>query len=243
MLALDFDGVICDSIEECLVLSFECFQSVTKPGAGLRSPSEPIPLPLQSIFRVRRHFVRPARHYYLLWKWITDMPDLVLSQTQFDDLERQWPEETARFERLFFERRHQLMQERSTEWLALNPLFPGVQATWSSLLRHPLYIVTTKDRQATTCILDHHALAVSGVYANGSFAAKADAILAIAEREHIDPSRVAFVDDHPDHLRSVAGTGAWPLFAQWGYSPQTTTGEFALVERFSDLPAVLGGER
>jgi phosphoglycolate phosphatase-like HAD superfamily hydrolase len=169
------------------------------------------------------------------------MPEMELSQSQFDDLERQWPEETVRFERLFFERRHQLMQEQSTEWLALNPLFPGVRTTWSSLQRYPIYIVTTKDQQATTCILGHHELAVAGVYAKGSFEAKADAILAIAEREHVDPSRVAFVDDHPDHLRSVAGTGAWPLFARWGYSPETTADEFARVECFSDLPKVLGG--
>ena len=62
VLALDFDGVICNSIDECLITSYNAFYN-TK----INNVSE-IPDDIQSFFYTYRHYVRPAREYYLLHK-------------------------------------------------------------------------------------------------------------------------------------------------------------------------------
>ena len=62
ILALDFDGVICNSIDECLITSYNAFYKME-----INNISD-IPDDIKSFFYTYRYYVRPAREYYLIHK-------------------------------------------------------------------------------------------------------------------------------------------------------------------------------
>lgn len=232
-LALDFDGVICDSIHECLVTSYHAFRAQERSAA---LPSD-IPASLRRHFYARRGFVRPSGHYYLLWKWITEFPDRLLSPQMFESLEASYGDAVARFGRAFHEARDVSREKAAAEWLALNPLYPGVVEAWPALLAWPRYIVTTKDRPSVETILSAHGLGVSGIFARGDMT-KPDALRSIALRERVPPENVLFVDDNALHLLDARAVGVVTCLARWGYGPREGHVGPAL-ERFAELSGFL----
>ncbi len=240
VLALDFDGVICDGIHEVLRLSYACVQAMhdgTAPSAS--ALDDEISEEKQQLFLNRRSCVRPARNFYLLWRWIEDFPERSFSLEAFEELAAEYAGELEEFEKLFFALREEIMENDVASWLRLNPLFPGVVETWPSLMRSPLYIVTTKNESATRRILGEYALSTTGLYCHGSFRDKGEAISLIASRERVRPSEVLFIDDHPLHLADAARAGADARLAQWGYGPRDWPRR---VASFDQLPLVLGSE-
>ena len=233
VLALDFDGVICDSIHECVLVSYQTYRSLD-PASDL---PETVSQELSREFMKRRMFVRPSGHFFLLWKWITEFPAETLSPREFENLEADHEEGVRRFEREFHARRDGLRDARLPEWLAMNPLFPEVLDTWPALLAWPRYIVTTKDRGATEEVLMSHALEVTGIFARGE-ATKPNALRTIAERHGCPPSDVLFVDDNSLHLGDAQATGVITCLASWGYGPRDDyVGRE--VASFGELPTLM----
>lgn len=233
LVALDFDGVICDSIDECLATSYRAYSSL-HPSFAL--PAE-IPVAFRREFYARRGFVRPSGHYYLLWKWITEFPATQLSPRDFEALEANHRDSVQAFEHEFHAARDAFRGAALAQWLALNPLYPDVVDTWPALLEWPRYIVTTKDRAAVEAILSAHSLAVNGIFARGEML-KSDALRAICMRHHAVPRDVVFVDDNALHLNDAQATGVTTCLAQWGYGPRAEyTGP--TLNRFVDLPIFL----
>ncbi len=235
VVAIDFDGVICDSIDECLLTSYRAYRSLR--------PSSPLPTEVPETFRrefhARRGFVRPSGHYYLLWEWITGFPGIRLSPREFEALEASHREGVRAFEHAFHAARDAFREAAPADWLALNPLYPGVVDTWPALLAWPRYIVTTKDRAAVEAILSAHSLVASGIFARGEMT-KPDALRTICTRHGADPRDVVFVDDNALHLSDARATGVTTCLAGWGYGPRDGYAGPA-VDCFADLPAFLKG--
>jgi HAD superfamily hydrolase (TIGR01509 family) len=237
ILALDFDGVICDSIDECLLTSYRTYRSL-RPSSAL--PPE-VPEPLRREFHNRRGFVRPSGHYYLLWEWITEFPGTRLSSRDFEALEATRRDAVRTFEHAFHAERDAFRETAPADWLALNPLYPGVVDTWPSLLAWQRYIVTTKDRAAVEAILSAHSLVVTGIFARGEMT-KPDALRTICTRQSVDPRDVVFVDDSALHLGDARATGVTTCLAKWGYGPRAGYVGSA-VDCFADLPKFLTTSR
>lgn len=229
VLALDFDGVICNSLEECQVTSYLAYRSLNPSSA----PAE-IPETFRQAFRARRGFVRPSGHYYLLWKWIIEFPEARLSPQEFEALEPIHRDSVRAFESAFHATRDSFREAKPSDWLALNPLYPSVVSTWPVLLSWPSYIVTTKDRRAVETILSAHSLPVTGIFARGE-TSKPDALRAICRQHDMAPGGVVYVDDNALHLSEAQATGVRTCLAAWGYGP--TDGYMGpVLNRFSDVP-------
>ena len=80
LLLLDFDGVIVNSIDECLLTSFNAFQQFENTGVSVDDLSN-IALPCQRYFNSNRNFVRPAAEYYLLHRAYTDNIEIIDSKS------------------------------------------------------------------------------------------------------------------------------------------------------------------
>ena len=212
ILALDFDGVICDSIFECLETSYETFlefnSTITLP--------DKIPKPWIDLFFIRRGYVRPSGNFLTLWKWITEFPNENLTFNQFELLCIQEKSSVEDFSELFHSLRNKKILCNKDLFIIKNKLFPGVKKNWPNISKSPVYIITTKDIESVKIIMDSAQLDHNGIYARGS-GAKRLSILKIAEENKVNASGIIFVDDSIAHLEEVSITGCLTIHATWGY--------------------------
>jgi len=212
LILLDFDGVIVDSVRECYVVSKETYYGYVKfpfNEADYRNQ-----------FFKYRGLVRPAHEYMCLHRALeahfngaVEGVDVLFHRFA----EKASSEESESFEEKFFFTRSLYQQRDFQGWIGMNPLTDfGVTLMGAS--GENVYIVTTKNRQATEAILDYYRISVSGIYANEeikSAGTKGKLITSILDEK--SESEAVFVDDAVEHLDTVEDDRVSCFFANWGY--------------------------
>ena len=94
---LDFDGVICDSIDECMLVSYNSFNETNLINI------DDVPCNFRSYFYKYRYHVRPAKEYFLLCKAFTE--NINLSISNFEEFRKIYEYEMNNFESIFFQKR------------------------------------------------------------------------------------------------------------------------------------------
>ncbi len=209
-IALDFDGVICDSMKECMHVAF-----------GAYSGGKPLPAPFVRYFERYRYLVRPAREYWLIVEAYFRGID-PLSQGEFDMLARDCEEQLKAFEPVYFETREALRSADFEGWISLHRLYRQFADGWPRLEASTIpYVVTTRDRDSLGHLLNSFGIDVPARrwWTKERTPSKPEAILEIAAENNLAPSEIPFLDDHPEHLRDVAKTGASTFWASWGFWP------------------------
>jgi phosphoglycolate phosphatase-like HAD superfamily hydrolase len=211
--ALDFDGVICDSIKECCNTSYTAFRTLY---ANDGFPSK-IPIDWVKLFYINRGLVRPASDYLRLWKWIVD--DTKSTAITLQNLDQIYcsKAELRDFRTLFLQFRWKSIQEDPKSFVRDNPFYREILEIWKSI-PFPKYIVTTKDEKSTRFLLDNYQFEISGLFTL-SFGPKPNALQDISRIHQIDISHVRFVDDNPEHIKNCSSTGATCGLIGWGYGP------------------------
>jgi phosphoglycolate phosphatase-like HAD superfamily hydrolase len=211
--ALDFDGVICDSINECCNTSYEAMRRChTYSSLPSQMKSE-----WRSLFYLNRGVVRPARDYFKLWKWILDPAEdhdlhlSALSHISFPTTE------LHEFESAFFAERISKINKHLDAFIGDNPIYDEIVQAWSQIPR-PIYIVTTKDELSTRTLLTHYGLEIDGLFSKDS-GSKPDALRMISRIHNLAIQDVRFVDDNPEHVQDARSTGATCGLIGWGYGP------------------------
>ena len=219
LLALDFDGVICDSLDECLVSAVNARARLQGVGRPVRRPEEVDP-DLAAGFRTHRHLVRPAGEYETLLHWLTTR-DQAPTAESFAALVRKRADEVKAFQAVFFAVRAALRATNPAAWTALHRRYRQAADGWETLAADfEIHLVTTKDLPSVRHFNEAWQLGLvdAHLHAAGSFANKAEAVNALAAAAGRTPRDVIFVDDHPGHLADVAATGAQCWWASWGYA-------------------------
>jgi phosphoglycolate phosphatase-like HAD superfamily hydrolase len=211
--ALDFDGVICDSIHECFHNTYQAFRLV-RPELDL--PSEPKTL-WQKKFFEHRGLVRPARNFYLLWNLIVSNHQIGKSTIEFESDATNYEHILILFDEEFMSIREEQLKSDLQAFLIQNPLFPAVKELWGDLPR-PIYIVTAKDERITRLILEYNGLNVDGVFGKGT-GHKHQTLLRLAKSHDVAVSSVYFVDDNPEFVREADSIGVKTALSNWGYGP------------------------
>lgn len=213
--ALDFDGVVIDSMYECLQTSYSALSRLKK-SQGKMVPSNPRPEEI-SLFYLNRGLVRPSRNYYALWEWIQKMPDKKFSLSEFELFAASFGKELTNFENIFHGIRADEIKRSPKAFVEKNPLYVGVKEIWRELPR-PLFIVSTKDHESIQLILDSHNLSVERIYGKGT-GPKAQTILQLADSYNTPVKNVCFLDDNSQHAIDVQTIGSKTALAMWGYGP------------------------
>lgn len=216
LLALDFDGVLCDSRPECAIVSANAWLALRNPAHAPLFRPEVMPEAAFASFMRFRYLVRTAPQYLLLW-------DLAASGANINPvlpLERQTPADPGRreaFRLLFFALRGQWRADDPDGWLARNPLYPPVAACLGDLREIPdLHIVSAKDESSIRAILGHNGLhPATGAVMGGDHGDKRDLMAALSVWFPGRP--VLFVDDNPENLALADMPGVRCLLADWGY--------------------------
>jgi HAD superfamily hydrolase (TIGR01509 family) len=225
VLALDFDGVICDSLAEGLLVSWNAHTR-----APVRAFVDPglagVPPEVAERFTGCRPFARHLGHWLVPFT-IGKVP---ASHTEFAACYAGLPKHAiATFTTAAAHYRSEVRRQYPEPWLAHHRIHPGLGE-----LLTDAYIVTARDVVSVSRILDAHAIHIDATRIFGSRTDKPEALRTIATREGVTPAEVTLVDDCIENCLAAraAGCGAW--WARWGY---TAAGDRALAIRYG-IPAI-----
>ena len=120
-----------------------------------------------------------------------------------------------------------MYQDRDfAKWIELNPLTEFGKSLVSQANKN-VFIITTKNRQATEAILDHYKIPVVAIYANDEIKHAGNKGALISEvLDKNGETEAVFVDDSVDHLNTVKDNRINCYFASWGYGVNTNYQEY-----------------
>ena len=210
LLFLDFDGVICDSIDECFVSSWLAHHELR----GLGRPAS-LPVALRREFALLRPFIRSGEDYVVIQALLAEGRQ-VASQDEFDAaLAAEGAEGRKRLQQVFYAARGGLLAADRAYWLSLNRVYPHVRTPLAGIAaRDDVCVLSTKKSEFIVEILAANGLSVTieRVLFTGS-RAKVDIIASM-----LGPGdRALLVDDQIDHLLACTDPRIDVRLALWGY--------------------------
>lgn len=211
---LDFDGVICDSLLECLVSSWQGYYQLY-----LGQQQTAVPMTLRREFSKLRPFVRAGEDFILIQELI-DNQIPIRSQEQFDaQLAERGEDRMARYKELFYTARRGFFFNHRRYWINLNKIYPHVYHSLRGWAASPcLYILSTKRADYIVEILEAKNIRMDPhrVLSCGAKEKKNTILRTLDERGF---TNALFIDDQIDHL-----TADWArdpriigCLASWGY--------------------------
>jgi phosphoglycolate phosphatase-like HAD superfamily hydrolase len=238
LLVLDFDGVICDSRDECCLSSWIAYHELYR-----KNPAASVPLSLGAGFARLRPFIRTGGDFLVIQEALEEGRD-IRDQKEFDALaDKAGPQKMKLYKELFYQARSALLSEDRPFWLSLNRIYSHVFDALRSLPPEaPVRILSTKRPQFIVEIVDHAGLDVPRDHIHESGAeGKLPRVESL--REESGCEKAVFIEDQIDNIRGNANPKVKVFLASWGYVKQewlsgrdgvpvmTPEGFKALVER------------
>jgi phosphoglycolate phosphatase-like HAD superfamily hydrolase len=244
LLVLDFDGVICDSVEECFVSSWEARHR-------LRHATGPMPEPPAdglAAFARLRPFVRNGEDFLVMLE-ASERGIMVSDQAAFDALAAGIGAAMLRdFKARFYDARERLLAEERGRWLRMNRVYPHARAALLAAIAAdlPLRILSTKRKPYILEILSANGVAFPAECVQHTTGPKVPVV-----RELLAASgcgNAVFIDDQIDYLLGLDDPRIEGRLASWGYvrpewlvpplraRPIDPDGFLALVSRLAGRP-------
>ena len=225
VLFLDFDGVICNSLDECFTSSWMAYYS-----------DRPLSIDLagRRRFDSYRPFIRRGADYLVLQHCI-DRSIALESQDDFDRVLADLGEERIdSYQESFYDVRRHLLEDTPDFWLSLNPLYPEIAPYLVAFGRNH-WIITTKEASFAHRILQYHGVdwELDRIICSGK-----ERKLDIIARTVDVPALL--VEDQIDHLLGNTYDRIDVLLATWGYiKPEWLELDVPLLDS-RDVEAALG---
>lgn len=213
----DFDGVVCDSTDECMVTSWNAWER-WQDRDGFRRTVAEFSDDERISFRKLRPRVRGAGEYYILRRALAESL-LIDSQAAYDQLEDAWHEHLQPFKQVFFDMRNRLRQENMDRWIELHPVYQEVVDVIKRLHRQgQLYIATLKDGESVRLILEKHGLVLPADHLldQSKIISKVQALNRIRDQVGCDKADLVFIDDNITHLLEPIREGYTSFMTTWG---------------------------
>jgi phosphoglycolate phosphatase-like HAD superfamily hydrolase len=232
----DFDGVLCNSIEECMIVSFHTYHGLSLFSKNI------ITYDMKKYFYKYRHLVRPAGEYYLIWDSYYNNPNFNI--VSFEKLKKQKNAITNEFQNNFFINREKLKEE-TEYWLSLHTCYKN---TLNFLERNAdsFFVVTTKDKDSVERISSEHGYfdRIKGIYSKEISTDKSVLFNRLLQDNEIfsKGNQLYYVDDHSQNIATVSNLKIPNLiciFARWGYSDKVISSSNFNVDDIMDIEAVM----
>lgn len=218
ILALDFDGVIVDSIKECLVSGFNAYANYS--GAKSIEKFEQLDPAWADQARFMRNFIRNGEDYVFIAHALTNGV-VITDQDEFDAFQAQHLSLRDQFFDHMVNQRITFSSDKPDIWAALNPLYDGMKNFIQNYAdKHNLYIITTKKLLFVHKILlaNNIKLIEKNIFDTSGGKNKRGIIETILQERQCAPNNCYFIDDQVDTLIKVKPTGVHIFLATWGYN-------------------------
>lgn len=210
-LFLDFDGVICNSLEECYRSSWLTGASI--PITETPPPNPPFDAAYRKRFDACRPFIRSGEDYLVVHEWAArgEVPG---DQAAFDrSLEAKGPAALSELKQRLYAVRDELLARHRNLWLGWNPLYPGMAQALALQAANPaVWVLSTKKAEFIVEILAHHG--VRWPLERTLYTGPRRKLDLIQERVGAQPAML--IDDQVDHL-AFDHPSCRCYLALWGY--------------------------
>lgn len=234
-IVFDFDGVVCDSTDECMVTSWNAWEQWEGRNGFRRGVEEFGDSEIRN-FRSLRPYVKGAGEYYIVRRLLSE-GKMVKDQTQYDFYVEKWREWASSFKEIFFNCRELLRKENLTAWIDLHPVYDDVILLMKDLnLQQRLFIATLKDGESVKLILNHHGVNLDEgrLLDQSMIKSKLQALDIIREMLKCSQTDLLFVDDNLTHLIAPHNAGYHVYLTTWG----NVLAEFIKSSQHLSLPTI-----
>lgn len=219
LLALDFDGVVVDSIAECLVVGYNALAIQQGREERIRQLNE---LPLATVREARRirNFIRHGQDYVFI-HYALQQDAAITNQRDFDAFLEANRALEQEFRRIFYDERARFWRDEPQNWLALNPFYPGMREFVEDYQpRERLYIITTKLRENVEAIFRGNRVKFppGNIHSADQNISKSQIIARLLAEKQVSTAHFHFIDDQVDTLIRAQATGVNLYLAGWGYN-------------------------
>lgn len=238
LLGLDFDGVIADSIAECLTVGYNAYRIVSGQPERIADLGQ-LPKTIQRESRRRRNYIRHGEDYVYIFRGISENR-IIRNQNDFDRFLDDNQPCRDEYRAAFYAERSRFLREEPERWLALNPLYPGMAGFLQNFRPvKRLYIITTKKTEYVQAILNHAGITIAAenLLAADSRRSKSAIIGDILQKTGISPENFHFIDDQVDTLLKLQPLNIHLFLASWGY---TNARQIAQAKAAGIQPLTLG---
>jgi len=210
LLILDFDGVICNSTEECYFVSnliiLDKIFSLKKTD-----------LCSKNFFYKHRYLVKTAGEFFIILNKKINK-NIKLTTKDMNILYDKNKELIKIFEKKFYQQRNKLIKNDIKSWLALNHTYQKVldlidKITQSNL--HHVHIVSLKDQLSINKILKFNNIKNISILGKENVRTKRDSIKYLKKKYNYSSREIIFIDDNVDHLEKVKDLKIKTFLPSW----------------------------
>jgi phosphoglycolate phosphatase-like HAD superfamily hydrolase len=227
----DFDGVLCDSIDECLLTSYNAYFQEEVKNLSEIDPA------VRKFFYEHRYLIRPAMEYYALF-YAFERGETVVGKDRFLQLKAGLAHEMKDLAERFYVCRKRLKKDLDY-WLGLHRVYPEC-VDFLAQRKQRFFIVTNKDRDSVVALSRHHGYLnrIIEIYSREIALNKKILLEKLITDYGLDPSthRIFYIDDHAGTLDSVRKLPLELYLAAWGYTTEPESSSFRLIHTLNELP-------
>lgn len=219
LLAMDFDGVIADSILECAVTGYNGYSMYHNKNTKIYTSDDLNPLQLNS-FRNTRPYIRSGEDYIYLYQ-AYDEGIQINNQNDFDVFKKTFIDQRESYYEYFYMARKDLVDNYFNNWIELNPLYEDMKRFLKSVFTK-VHIISTKASNYICKILSHYDINLnhSQIHSTSTGHSKSDILLKIMRDNNFCSENALFIDDHLDTLKKMKNTNVQCYLANWGYNTE-----------------------
>jgi phosphoglycolate phosphatase-like HAD superfamily hydrolase len=214
----DFDGVVCDSVLECLLVTYNAYHHLLDPAFQRILSLDSIPQRTQQQFRQLRPYLKGAEDFVPMYLAIEGGAQ-ISSQQDFDIFRRMHAEHLSHYQKAFYAERDYLQHHEKTIWLGINPLFEGLKAAFIACKSFDnVYILTTKRQQDVVEIFEYQHIPFPTdhiIYMKA--AGKPRKLLDMVQEHGAAFEDVVYVEDQVDFLVASRQHNIGSYLVEWGY--------------------------
>jgi len=238
VVAVDFDGVLGDSVYECYVQSLKACKDI---GLPLTHSSV-----LEKQFREARPLITKGEHFFSVMKMIHENPKINfnnVTQNQMNEAFKRDAEASKGFLERFYAHRKEMQATNPKGWVALNRSFPRVAKMMKGLSRrNEVYIATTKDKKSVMELLARYGIHVpeARIISVEFSKDKRVQLAEISKRSGKPMKSIVLVEDALEQVKAARSVGAKAVLAPWGYS---TLKQRAEARKLQKVPLIRATKR
>ena len=215
-LFLDFDGVICDSVDECFLSSWIAYYQFY-----LEDSPQAVSLEEKRRFRSLRPFIRSGEDYVLIQDLIAG-DHQIKNQAEFDLMVREKGAELMdHFKELFYRAREEQIKRDRKAWLRLSKPYPGFTKRLKNIVGlSSCFILSSKRPEfIREILLSWDINWPLGRILYPDKREKRELIMEhLVDLKHtVGIEEAIFVEDQIDHLAKVPDREVRCILAAWGY--------------------------
>lgn len=218
MFITDFDGVLCDSVLECLLVTSNAYGKLQSSSYQRKLSLEDITPARREEFRRLRSFLKGAEDFIPMF--IAIEKDIKITvQKDFDVLKADHHQQLPKYLEAFYAERDFLQQNEKELWFSLNPLFDGLrEALKQRESFEGLHILTTKRQNDVVETFQYQGIPFPAdqiTYMKS--AGKSQKLLKILQENEAVMEESMYFEDQVDFLVESKKHRIGSYLVEWGY--------------------------